>query len=41
MAESIFEMHEHALVIAKFAELVRFNFVVLGFRIIDAALAGA
>jgi hypothetical protein len=33
-------MHEDAFMIAEFAELVRFDFVFLGLRIIDAALAG-
>ena len=41
LLESILAMDQHALVVAEVAELVRFNFVFLGFGIIDVALAGA
>ena len=39
--ELVFTMDQHAFVVAQSAEFVRLDFVLLGFRIIDAALAGA
>ena len=39
MAESSFAVDEHALMVAKIAELVRFDFVFLDFVVIHIALA--
>jgi hypothetical protein len=41
LAESLFTMDEHTFVIAEFAEFVGFDFVLLGFGVIHAALSGA